>query len=375
MRRAGRFLEESVRNAEVVRGLGLNAAVKARWQQVNDCGLREQLAAGSVGGAFSGLTKFSRQFLQMAMLGLGAYLVLDQHLTPGVMMAATILLGRALAPVESLVAGWRSLEAARTAWKRLDSLLQGDGVLPIELPAPAGQLEVERVVFGHRGAERPTLRGVSFSLAAGEAVGIVGPSAAGKSTLARLLIGIYKPSAGVVRLDGTDIAAWPRERLGPFIGYLPQDMELFAGTVAQNIARLGEPEPMEVIRAAQLANVHELILRLPNGYDTEVGEGGLLLSAGQRQRIGLARALYKQTKLVMLDEPNSNLDHEGHQALVDTLRKLKEQGVTVVIIAHRPSLLTGVDKLLVLRDGMVEMQGPRAEVIARLARPPARDAA
>jgi ABC-type protease/lipase transport system fused ATPase/permease subunit len=220
-------------------------------------------------------------------------------------------------------------------------------------------------VFAIKGAERPVLRGVSFSLGAGESLGIIGPSASGKSTLARLIVGVWRPGSGAVRLDGADVSAWARERLGPHIGYLPQDVELFSGTVAENIARLGEPESAAVIRAAQRAGVHEMVLRLPKGYDTEAHESGQALSPGQRQRIALARALHGDPRLVVLDEPNANLDQEGEQALLAAMRSLKDEGVTVVIIAHRPSLLGGVDKLLVLREGAVEAVGPRAEVMRR----------
>jgi len=223
-------------------------------------------------------------------------------------------------------------------------------------------------VFGVRGVQRPIIRGASFSLASGEALGIIGPSASGKSTLARLLIGVWRPASGAVRLDGADVSMWPRESLGPHLGYMPQDVELFAGTIARNIARLDEPDAAEVVRAAQRAHVHELVLRLPQGYDTELGESASALSPGQRQRIALARALYGEPRLVVLDEPNANLDHDGEQALLAALHGLKEEGVTLVIIAHRPSLLGGVDKVLVLRDGAVEAFGPRAEILSRVVR-------
>jgi ABC-type protease/lipase transport system fused ATPase/permease subunit len=223
-------------------------------------------------------------------------------------------------------------------------------------------------MFGVRGAQRPIIRGASFLLAAGESLGVIGPSASGKSTLARLLIGVWRPASGAVRLDGADVSMWPRESLGPHIGYLPQDVELFPGTIARNIARLDEPDAAEVVRAAQRAHVHELVLRLPQGYDTELGESASALSPGQRQRIALARALYGGPRLVVLDEPNANLDHDGEQALLHALHGLKEQGVTLVIIAHRPSLLGGVDKVLVLRDGAVEAFGPRAEILSRVVR-------
>ena len=369
-RRAARFIDANVRNAEVVNALGMLPAVTRRWARLNDAALREQMRANKVGGVFSGSTKFARQFIQMAMLAGGAYLVVTQDVTAGVMIAATILLGRALAPVETLVASWRSLVEARSAWRRLDQLLKDTPLAEpgTELPAPAGALEVERAGFALKSSEKPILRGVTFALRAGEALALVGPSASGKSTLARLIVGVWKPVSGVVRLDGADVAAWPREGLGPHIGYLPQDVELFGGTVAENIARLGEPDAAEVIRAAQRAHVHDLILRLPKGYDSEIGESGQALSPGQRQRIALARALYGKPRLVVLDEPNANLDHEGEEALVRALEVLKADGVTVVIIAHRPSLLRGVDKMLVLREGSVERFGTCAEIMARVTR-------
>jgi PrtD family type I secretion system ABC transporter len=367
-RRAGRFIDVSVRNAEVVSALGMLPAVTRRWQQLNDAALLEQLRAGGLGGVFAGWTKFTRQFIQMAMLAAGAYLVVTQDVTAGVMMASTILLGRALAPVETLVAGWRGLVEARGAWARLDQLLKATPVADpgTELPAPAGKVEVERLFFGFK--EKPVLRGVSFSLAPGEALGLIGPSASGKSTLARLVVGVWRPASGAVRLDGADVAAWPREQLGPHIGYLPQDVELFGGTVAENIARLAEPDDAAVVRAAQRAHAHEFILRLPKGYDTDIGEGGQALSPGQRQRIALARALYGSPRLIVLDEPNADLDHDGEEALLRTLQALKEAGVTLIVIAHRPSLLRGVDKMLVLRDGAVERFGTRSEVMERVTR-------
>ena len=365
-RRAARFIDANVRNAEVVTALGMLPAVTRRWARLNDTALLEQMRASRVGGTFSGSTKFARQFIQLAMLAAGAYLVVAQDVTAGVMIAATILLGRALAPVETLVAGWRSLVEARSAWRRLDELLKAtpQAAPHTELPVPKGKVEAEKVVFGFR--DKPVVRGVSFALQPGEALALVGPSASGKSTLARLIVGVWKPVAGVVRLDGADVAAWPREGLGPHIGYLPQDVELFGGTVAENIARLGEPDAAEVIRAAQRAHVHDLVVRLPKGYDTEIGESGQVLSPGQRQRIALARALYGNPRLVVLDEPNANLDHEGEDALVRALAVLKADGVTVVIIAHRPSLLRGVDKMLVLREGAVERFGICAEVMSRV---------
>ena len=367
-RRAARFIDANVRNAEVVSALGMLPAVTRRWARLNDAALGEQACAGKRGSLLSGATKLTRQAIQLGMLAAGAYLVMAQHVTAGVMIAATLLLGRALAPVETLVAGWRALVEARGAWRRLRELLRDTETCEprTELPAPAGRVEVERATFAFK--DKPVLRAVSFALEPGEALGLIGPSASGKSTLARLIVGVWKPVSGVVRLDGADVAAWPRERLGPHIGYLPQDVELFGGTVAENIARLGEPDAAEVVRAGQRAHVHELILRLPEGYDTDIGEAGQALSPGQRQRIALARALCGAPRLVVLDEPNANLDHEGEEALVRTLQILKSERVTVVIVAHRPSLLRGVDQMLVLREGVVERFGTRAEVMARFAR-------
>ena len=370
-RQAARFIDVGTRNADVVEALGMAPALSRRWSALNEAALREHRRANAIGAGFSGFTKFARQLIQLVMLAIGAHLVLSQHVTAGIMIAGTILLGRALAPVETLVGSWKGLVEARAAWRRLRTLLseQVQEDAGTELPAPVGALNVEQLVFRLPKAERPILRGVSFSLQAGEALGVIGPSASGKSTLARLIVGVWKPAAGTVRLDGADVSAWPRERLGPYLGYLPQDVELFAGTVAQNIARLGEPDAAAVIRAAQRAHVHELILRLPQGYDTEMGEAGAALSPGQRQRVALARALYGEPRLVVLDEPNASLDNEGDEALLRALADLKAQGATVVVVAHRPSLLRGVDKLLVLNEGAVQVFGPRADVLARLARP------
>lgn len=369
-RRAGRFIDAATGNAETVSALGMQRAVTARWQSLNEAALGEQGAASGVGATFAGLTKFTRQFIQMAMLGTGAYLVIEQHLSAGVMIAATIILGRALAPVEALVAGWRGLVEVRAAWRRLVQLFAANPPAgsATPLPAPRGELGVERVIYGFQGGARPALRGVSFALPAGESLGVIGPTAAGKSTLARLLVGVWKPSGGAVRLDGADVAAWDRGQLGRYLGYVPQAVGLFSGTVAENIARLSEPDGTEVIRAAQRAHAHEMILRLPKGYDTDVGDAGAALSPGQRQRVALARALYGEPRLVVLDEPNANLDAEGDEALLRTLRGLKDDGVTVVVIAHRPSLLSGVDKLLLLKDGAAELFGPRAEIMARVTR-------
>ena len=365
-RRAAAFIDTAARNAEVVAALGMLEGVTRRWSDLNESASARQMQAARAGSRVSGLTKLARQLIQTGMLALGAYIVVDQQVSTGVMIAATILLSRALAPVEQLVAGWRALVEARAAWRRLAALLDGpESREGTSLPPPEGRLAAENVVFGFRAAERPILRGASFALEPGESLGVIGPSASGKSTLARLIVGVWRPVSGHLRLDGADVASWERAQLGRHIGYLPQDVELFPGTVAQNIARLAEADDAAIVRAAKRAHVHELVLRLPKGYDTELAGA---LSPGQRQRIGLARALYGNPRLVVLDEPNANLDSDGEQALLRALAELKAEGVTVVVIAHRPSLLSGVDKLLVLRDGAVEAFGPRTDIMSKMVR-------
>ena len=364
-RKATRFADQGMSNAEVVGALGMGDNLSRRWRRLTREALKHQLDAGRASSVLASTSRFLRQSLQVLMLGVGAWLVIEQQATGGVMIAATILLGRALAPVESAIAGWKGLVDARSARARLDALLTEQKAEPTtELPPPKGALSVERVVFGFRGQDRPVIRGVSFELQIGELLVIVGPSAAGKSTLTRLLVGLWKPMSGVVRLDGADVSSWPREQLGPHIGYLPQDVELFAGRVSENIARLGEMDARAVIEAATRANAHDMILRLPQGYDTPVGEGGAFLSAGQRQRVALARALYGGPRFVVLDEPNSNLDVDGENALIEALRRLKEDKVSVVLVTHRSKLFGLADKVLVLREGAVERFGTPAEVDA-----------
>jgi ATP-binding cassette subfamily C exporter for protease/lipase/ATP-binding cassette subfamily C protein EexD len=375
-RLAGRFVDQSIGNAEVVGALGMVDNVTQDWREMSQKVLKSQLEANQIGSFLTSTTRFLRQILQVVMLAVGAWLTIEQLSTPGVMIAATIILGRALAPVESLIAGWKSLVDARGAYDRLSQVLASEAKAPdlMDLPTPKGALAVENVVFGFRGQELPVIRRVSFALPAGTSLGVVGPSAAGKSTLARLIVGVWHPISGAVRLDGADIRSWPRERLGPHVGYLPQAVEIFAGTVSANIARLGEVDSEEVIKAATRANAHEMILALPQGYDTPVGEGGALLSAGQRQRLALARALYGNPKLVVLDEPNSNLDNSGEAALADAIRQLKADGVTLVVITHRLPLLAVLDKVMVLMHGAVEKFGTLAEVLPRSSQGPAPDA-
>ncbi|MEJ7931751.1 type I secretion system permease/ATPase [Ramlibacter sp. AN1015] len=361
---ATRYLETSLANAEVVQTLGMTDALLHRWRLKNAdvVALQGPTARKTVGMA--SVTRTLRQAVQIVMLSVGAYLVINNLASPGATIACTILLGRALTPVEQIVGSWKVLAEARAAFRRLSAVLATAASEPqrMELPAPRGQLVAHNLVYRVPNSDRVLLAGVSLHLEAGEALAIIGPSGAGKSTLLRLLTGIWQPTAGVVRLDGSDLAQWPREQIGPWLGYVPQDVELFAGTVAENIARLGPVDPMGVVRAAQRARVHELIQALPQGYDTPVEPGSALLSPGQRQRIALARALYGDPRLLILDEPNSNLDGSGEQALADAIRALRGE-VTVVVVTHRTALVQHVDKMLVIDGGKPQHFGPVAEVL------------
>lgn len=361
-------LEASLRNAEVIQALGMLGNLRRRWLADRGPTLALQATAGDRSAWITGTIKFSRLFMQALMLGLGAYLVIQQSITAGAMFAAAIILGRALQPVEQLVGAWRQLVAARNAFVRVARLLQERpaAMVRLSLPRPRGRLAVQDLVYVVPGLRRPVLSGIALMLDAGEALGIIGPTAAGKSTLARMIVGVRRPTAGTVRLDGADVASWNRDELGRHIGYLPQDIELFSGTVAENISRFGEDSGESVLAAAAMAGAHEMILGLPQGYETQIGDGGSQLSGGQRQRIALARAVFGNPSMVVLDEPNSNLDGEGEAALSACLRRLKDCGTTVLIISHRIAVLNGADKLLHLQFGTVEAFGPRREVMNRL---------
>ncbi|MBR0658120.1 type I secretion system permease/ATPase [Roseomonas oryzicola] len=366
-----RRAESIVRNAEVIDSMGMLPAVLARWQASVVRTSEPMNRALDRGAPLLALTKFARLAVQVAILGVGAWLVLEQQLTSGASIAASIIMGRALAPVEQMIGGWRQLVQARQSWKRLQAFLVMPRLRPpgIALPAPRGQLAVERVAFGFPGSHVPVVKGVSFALEPGESLAVIGPSAAGKTTLIRLLTGTLQPASGAVRLDGADVYAWQREDFGQYVGYLPQDVELFDGTVMDNIARMAQAPAEAVFDAARLAGCHDMILRLPKGYETEIGEGGQHLSGGQRQQIGLARAMFGSPRLVVLDEPNSNLDGDAESALLRALHELRRRGTTVVLVSHRPVLVQGVEKVLLLRDGAVETFGPRAEVMKRLMKP------
>ena len=369
-RRASHYVESSLRNAEVLQALGMTERLLARWRTLQDQVADLQTSASRSGVAFAAGTRFVRQTIQILMLALGAYLVLTQQASAGVMIATSILLGRALQPVEQLVGSWRMLTEGRAAYRRLAELSADfDQKSPqLSIPRPEGKLAAENISFRAPGSDKPILINVALSLEPGEALAIIGASAAGKSTLARLLTGVWQPSTGTVRLDGADVAYWPRQDLGQWIGYVPQDVELFDGSVADNIARLGQVDSEAVVAAAKRANAHELVLGLAQGYDTQVGAQGMLLSPGQRQRIALARALYGDPRLVVLDEPNSNLDGAGEVALAQSIAALRKEGVTSVIVTHRPSLVAHVDKILVLEAGRVQKFGPAAEVLKEMQR-------
>jgi len=366
-----RHAESAFRNAEAIHGMGMGRALAKLWQGFN----KEALAVGERvsdrGGTIGASSKFVRLVLQTSMLGAGALLVLDHQLTAGAMIAASIIMGRALAPVEQSIGTWKHTVAARNAWQRICELLRNPALhsQTIELPRPKGHLTIEGVSYCPPGCAEPVLRGLTLEAKPGEVLAITGPSAAGKSTLARLIVGIARPQVGGVRLDGAEIAALDHGQFGRHIGYLPQDVELFPGSVYRNIARMTDGRPDDVMAAAHLAGVHEMILRLPLGYNTEIGEQGSNLSGGQRQRIALARAIYGQPALLVLDEPNASLDNTGEEALGHAIEALKERGSTIIVIAHRPGLLTHADRIAVLNGGCLDLIGARDEVLAQIARP------
>ena len=361
-------LTNNLRNAEVIEAMGMLPNVRKRWYSVHQKHLQSQAQASDQAVMMNGMTKFVRISMQSLVLGFGALLVLEGKMTAGMMIAASILVGRALAPVEMVVGNWKQIVSGRAAYKRLQEILsfhppREEGMA---LPKPTGQVSVEAATVMVPGTRNQVLKGLNFKVEAGDIVAVIGPSASGKSSLARVLVGVWPAAAGSVRLDSADVYHWNKDDLGPHIGYLPQDIELFDGTVAENIARFGEVDPERVIEAARKAGMHDLILHLPQGYDTPIGSAGSALSGGQRQRVGLARALYGDPSLIVLDEPNSNLDEIGERALNETVKELKAQGKTVFLITHRMSTLAVVDKLLMLNDGNLLAFGPRDQVLAAL---------
>lgn len=357
-----------LRNAEATEAMGMLARLRQRWQGEHVRFLHLQNRASEQGAAFSAAAKGVRLALQSLMLGLGALLAVDGQITAGMMIAGSILAGRVLAPLDQLINAWKQWSGAQQAYQRLCDLLraQPPRACGMSLPAPRGALRVEQLSACAPGSRTPVLAGVSFALEAGQRLVVLGPSGCGKSSLARLLVAAQMPLAGKVRLDGADLQQWHKDALGPHLGYLPQDVQLFAGSIAENIARFADVEADKVIAAAQMAGVHELILRLPQGYDTRLGEGGAGLSGGQKQRIGLARAVYGLPSLIVLDEPDANLDEAGEQALLAALDRLREQGRTLVLVSHRPALLKGADQLLLLRGGQMQAFGPASRVLQEL---------
>jgi ATP-binding cassette subfamily C exporter for protease/lipase len=360
----------NLRNAEVIAAMGMLPHLMSRWFKLHSRFLQLQAEASEKAGMIASGTKFVRTSMQSLILGLGALLVLDGRITPGMMIVASILMGRALSPVEQLIGVWKNWSNTRGAYQRLNELLQFNPAREggMSLPKPLGRISVEAVTAAPPGVSSALIKNLSFAIFPGDVLGIIGPSGAGKSTLARLLVGIWPSMIGKVRLDGADVYLWNKAELGPHIGYLPQDIELFGGTVSENIARFGKIDPDEVVLAAKRAGVNDMILRFPQGYDTPLGDGGAGLAGGQKQRIGLARALYGDPALVVLDEPNSNLDDSGESALVAAINDLRSRQKTVVMITHRPNILGATTKLLVLQEGVARSFGARADVLAELTR-------
>ncbi|CAM5423253.1 type I secretion system permease/ATPase [Pseudomonas fragi] len=354
-----------LRNAEAIEAMGMLDTLRGRWLAQHTAFLAQQNLASEKTATVSAWSKGVRLALQSLVLGLGALLAVQGQITAGMMIAGSILMGRVLSPIDQLIGVWKQWSSARLAYQRLEALLQCYPARAprMALPAPRGELAVEQLSASAPGTRRATLANLSFTLPAGQVLGVIGPSGCGKSTLARLLIGVWQPLAGKVRLDGAELSQWDKHQLGPHLGYLPQDIQLFAGTIAQNIARFAEVDADKVLAAAQLAGVHQLILQLPEGYETRLGEGGAGLSGGQKQRIGLARALYGLPAVIVLDEPNSNLDEAGEQALLQAIAQLKQHKRTLILITHKPNVLTLTDQLLILREGQLQAFGPTAKVL------------
>ena len=355
-----------LRNAEAIEAMGMLATLRGHWLAQHTAFLAQQNLASEKTASVGAWSKGVRLALQSLVLGLGALLAVQGQITAGMMIAGSILMGRVLSPIDQLIGVWKQWTSARLAYQRLESLLQAHPARPprMALPVPRGELAVEQLSASAPGTRRATLSNLSFTLPAGQVLGVIGPSGCGKSTLARLLIGVWQPLAGKVRLDGAQLSQWDKQQLGPHLGYLPQDIQLFAGTIAQNIARFAQVDADKVLAAAQMAGVHSLILQMPEGYDTRLGDGGAGLSGGQKQRIGLARALYGLPALIVLDEPNANLDEAGEQALLQAIAQLKQLKRTLILITHKPNVLTLTDQLLILREGQLQAYGPTAKVLA-----------
>jgi PrtD family type I secretion system ABC transporter len=360
-----RHIDQATRNAEVISVMGLLPNILSKWRSVNENIQSTHSLTNKRQAIFTETTKFIRLILQITVTGLGAYLVIHKEITPGMIIASSALVGRALAPFEQAITSWKMFINARKSYNRLQEQLQQYPLpeIKMQLPDPEGALAMEKVHYAPRGAQKYIIQGANFEIPAGTSLAIIGPSGSGKTTLAKLMVGAYKPNAGKVRVDGSELMHWDREELGKHIGYLPQDVELFAGTIKENIARMElEPDDEMVIQAAQIAGVHDMIINLPNGYDTQIGSDGSVLSGGQRQRVGLARSLYKMPRILVLDEPNSNLDSQGEEALNLAIGVAKERKITTIIISHRPNILNIVDYVMIMNQGRVVQYGPRDEV-------------
>jgi PrtD family type I secretion system ABC transporter len=373
VQRANMVSDESRANAEVATVLGMLGAIRRRWLTAQDEALDSQMRAGDRGGLLTSLSRALRLMFQSLILAAGAYLAVKQQISPGTMIAASILMSRALAPVEMAVAHWAAFQGCRQAWARLKQCLQATphDQVRMDLPAPRGHVTVENLTAFVPGADKQLLSGISFDLPAGSGLGIIGPTGAGKSTLARAIVGAWPAVRGTVRLNGATMDQWDPAVLGSYLGYLPQEVELFDGSIAENIARFSpDADSNAIVKAAQEASVHDLVLKMADGYNTQISEGGAKLSAGQRQRIGLARALYGAPTLVVLDEPNSNLDAEGESALIQAMASVRERGGTVIVVAHRPSAISVLDQLMMIKDGQMVAFGPKDEVLKKvMARP------
>lgn len=365
---ASNLATNNLRNAEVIEAMGMLPNLMNRWFKLHSRFIQLQAEASEKAGIIGAVTKFARISMQSLILGYGALLVLEGKITPGMMIVASILMGRVLSPVEQLIGVWKNWSSTRSAYLRLTELLSTNPPRKVgmALPKPVGQVSLDAVTAVPPGASEPAIKRLTFALSAGDVLGVIGPSGAGKSTLARLLVGVWPAAAGTVRLDGADVYLWNKDELGPNIGYLPQDIELFAGTISENIARFGKVDPEKVVLAAKRAGVHEMILHRPQGYDTLLGDGGAGLSGGQKQRLGLARAMYDDPSLIVLDEPNSNLDEVGEKALLAAITDLRQRGKTIVMITHRPSAIGVTNKLLLLREGVAQLFGNTADVLAEI---------
>jgi ATP-binding cassette subfamily C exporter for protease/lipase/ATP-binding cassette subfamily C protein EexD len=362
---ANRVAAESLRHAETTLAMGMLGAVRNRWYEQHSQFLTKQVYASEASGLMGGFTGFISRAMPSLQIGLGVYLAMQGLITGGMIMVASMLISKAVSPIQKLIGSWKEIVAARQAYDRLNELLADDfeNSQQMQLPAPVGKVDVVKAVGVPPGHNKPVLADINFDLAPGEVLAVVGPSAAGKSSLAKMLMGLWKPASGSVRLDGVELSDWSHDEVGPLVGYVPQEIDFFEGTVAENIARLGEVDPAKVVHAAQLIDMHDTILSFPKGYDTLLGETGFALSGGQRQRLAIARAVYGMPKYVVMDEPNSNLDEVGENALVATVLALKQSGSTVVLTTHRPRLVGVVDKMLVLKSGRQVAFGDAREML------------